>query len=94
MEFEWDPKKSAVNKQKHGIDFIEAQKIWKADVRVEAQAFTVEREVRRATIAFIGEKLWVAIWAPRNGPGNRKVRFISVHRAEGSKYEKRYKEKA
>jgi len=90
MEFEWDPKKSAANKRKHGIDFAEAQQIWKSDVRVEAQGFTAEGEIRKATVAYIGEKLWVAIWTPRNG----KVRFISVHRAEGSKYEKRYKEKA
>ena len=28
MEFEFDPEKSASNKDKHGIDFIEAQALW------------------------------------------------------------------
>lgn len=28
MDFEFDPRKSETNKQKHGIDFYEAQKIW------------------------------------------------------------------
>ncbi|MEH2122456.1 BrnT family toxin [Nostoc sp.] len=28
MEFEFDHYKSATNKTKHGIDFIEAQKLW------------------------------------------------------------------
>ncbi|MEH2160100.1 MAG: BrnT family toxin [Nostoc sp.] len=28
MEFEFDLNKSATNKAKHGIDFIEAQKLW------------------------------------------------------------------
>jgi hypothetical protein len=28
MEFEFDANKSATNKTKHGIDFIEAQKLW------------------------------------------------------------------
>ena len=28
MEFEFDAKKSEINKKKHGIDFSEAQAIW------------------------------------------------------------------
>lgn len=88
MEFEWDPEKSAANKRRHGIDFKEAQNIWRSSKIVEAQALTVEGEIRKATIGEIGNKLWVAIWTPRHG----KSRFISVHRAEGTKYEKRYKE--
>ena len=30
MKFEFDPQKSAINKAKHGIDFIEAQALWKS----------------------------------------------------------------
>ena len=88
VEFDWDPEKSKANKEKHGIDFEEAQKIWESKIRVEAEALTMEGEIRKATIAKIGHRLWVAIWTPRD----EKVRFISVHRAEGTKYEKRYKE--
>ncbi len=88
IEFDWDPEKSRANKKKHGIDFEEAQKIWKSKIRVEAEAITMNGEIRKATVAKIDDSLWVAIWTPRVG----KVRFISVHRAEGTKYEKRYKE--
>ena len=28
MEFEFDQNKSKINKQKHGIDFYEARKLW------------------------------------------------------------------
>ena len=28
MKFEYDEKKSQINKEKHGIDFVEAQKLW------------------------------------------------------------------
>ena len=28
MEFDFDPKKSESNRQKHGIDFYEAQGLW------------------------------------------------------------------
>ena len=30
MEFEFDPRKSEGNKAKHGIDFVEAQALWKS----------------------------------------------------------------
>jgi len=29
MEFEFDPAKSATNKVKHGLDFVEAQELWR-----------------------------------------------------------------
>lgn len=29
MDFEFDPKKNASNLARHGIDFIQAQKLWK-----------------------------------------------------------------
>ena len=28
MKFEYDENKSQINKQKHGIDFLEAQNLW------------------------------------------------------------------
>jgi hypothetical protein len=28
VEFEFDPGKSAANREKHGIDFVEAQVLW------------------------------------------------------------------
>ena len=31
MRFEYDPAKSAANKAKHGIDFAEAQELWRDD---------------------------------------------------------------
>jgi uncharacterized DUF497 family protein len=30
VQFEFDPRKSESNKAKHGIDFIEAQALWKS----------------------------------------------------------------
>lgn len=42
MEFEFDERKSASNKVKHGIDFIEAQEIWVDTNRVEVAARDVD----------------------------------------------------
>lgn len=32
MQFEFDPRKSGINKAKHGIDFVEAQTLWKSKI--------------------------------------------------------------
>lgn len=53
MKFEFDPAKSASNKRKHGLDFIEAQALW-SDQRVEVQAKTEGREIRYANLGIIG----------------------------------------
>ena len=38
MEFEFDPEKSLANKLKHGIDFDEAQELWRDPERAFAPA--------------------------------------------------------
>ena len=42
MGFEYDPRKSAENKRKHGIDFEEAQELWADFGLVEIPARTVD----------------------------------------------------
>jgi uncharacterized DUF497 family protein len=32
VQFEFDPQKSGRNKAKHGIDFVEAQALWKSKI--------------------------------------------------------------
>jgi uncharacterized protein len=85
VQFEFDPDKSQRNKEKHGLDFVEAQALWRDDRRVEIPART-RGEPRIATIGSIASEIWVAVWTPR---GNA-VRLISVRRArtnEGKLYE-------
>lgn len=52
MTFEFDPAKSASNKAKHGLDFIEAQALWNA-ARVRVMANTVDGQARYAIIGTI-----------------------------------------
>ena len=76
MEFEFDPAKSASNKVKHGLDFMESQALW-ADLRmVEAPAMS-EDEPRFLAIGRIDGKHWTAICTLRG----EVVRIISVRRA-------------
>jgi uncharacterized DUF497 family protein len=74
--FEFDHEKSAVNKRKHGIDFIEAQDLWNDDDLLEIPAKT-EDEKRFMMVGKIKEKIWSAIITYRNS----KIRIISCRRA-------------
>lgn len=76
MDFEYDRVKSASNKKKHGIDFIEAQAIW-ADVdRLEIPGIS-EDEPRVLIIGKISDKCWTAVITYRND----RIRIISARRS-------------
>ena len=83
LDFEWDPAKSELNKKKHGISFDEALEIWNGvDMTVKEIAKSQDGESRSATIGFVGDKLYTAIWTERG----QKKRLISVRRSrEGEK---------
>ena len=76
MDFEFDPKKSAANRSKHGIDFVEAQALWADPDLVEIPARTTD-EPRLLVVGTIEGKHWSAVITPR---GDR-TRIISVRRA-------------
>ncbi len=76
MEFEYDPAKSASNKDKHGIDFEEAKALGKDDDLLEIEARSGE-ENRFFAIGRIGGVSWTAVCTIRNG----RLRLISVRRS-------------
>ncbi len=76
MDFEFDPAKSATNKQKHGIDFVEAQSLWLDPYAIELPARDVD-EPRMMVIGRIAGKHWSAIVVYREG----RTRIISVRRS-------------
>ena len=82
MNFEFDPKKSESNKNKHGIDFIEAQELWNDADLLEIPAKTTD-EMRFLVIGIIGEKHWSGIITYRND----NIRLISVRRARNEEIE-------
>ena len=76
MPFEWDPQKSIANKEKHGIDFEPAKRLWPDENRVEIHA-SHPVEDRWILIGKKDDKLWTAIYTVR---GNA-IRIISVRRS-------------
>ena len=80
--FEFDDLKSQKNKEKHGIDFIEAQKLWDDTALIEIPART-EDEPRFLVIGTIHEKHWSGIITYRG----EIIRIISVRRARTEEIE-------
>ena len=76
MDFEYDPRKSEVNHQKHGIDFVAAQALWRDPALLEIPARTVD-EPRWLVIGQINHKHWSAVITMRGSV----IRLISVRRS-------------
>jgi uncharacterized protein len=82
MEFEFDLQKSESNKEKHGIDFYEAQAMWDDPDIIEIPARTVD-EPRFLAIGKISGTYWSGVIAYRSG----KIRIISVRRSRKEEIE-------
>jgi uncharacterized protein len=59
VDFEFDPQKSESNKAKHGIDFIEAQALWRSKHVLLGAKDALEK--RYMVIGMIGRQHWSAI---------------------------------
>lgn len=77
MKFEFDPQKSLSNKQKHGIDFVEAQSLWDDWDLLEIPAKTIEDQGRCLVIGKIDEKHWSVVITYRGDT----IRIISARRS-------------
>ena len=82
MEFEFDPVKSESNKDKHGIDFVGAQRLWEDMDVLEVPART-EDEPRYIVIGRIDGTHWSAVITYRE----ERVRVISVRRSRNTEIE-------
>ena len=80
MKFEYDQTKSAANKAKHGIDFEEAQALWKDEKHLVIDS-AYKAESRSLVIGSIGGACWVVVVTYRL----EVIRIISCRRAR--KYE-------
>jgi len=82
-------KKSLINKEKHNIDFVEAQKLWQDEDALVVPANIVDDETRYALISKTLTKCFVAIFTIRDDI----YRIISVRRCrknEEKNYENNY----
>jgi uncharacterized protein len=82
MLFEFDPRKSKKNKEKHGIDFLQAQVLWDDPDLLEIPARKLD-EPRFLVIGKIFEKHWSGVITYR---GDR-ILIISVRRSRPEEVE-------
>jgi hypothetical protein len=75
VQFEFDPEKSDSNKAKHGIDFVEAQALWKSSHVLFHAKDALEK--RYMVIGTIGDEYWSAIITYRGSA----IRIISVRKS-------------
>ena len=82
MKFEFDPAKSESNREKHGVDFIEAQLLWLDPMLLEIPAHTSD-EPRYLVIGKIGDRHWSGVVTYREN----RIRIISVRRSRSEEVE-------
>jgi len=82
MEFEFDKRKSAANKRKDGIDFVDAQTLWDDPDLIEIPARTKD-EPRFLVIGMIVGKHWSGVITYRDN----RIRIISVRRSRKEEVE-------
>ena len=82
MTFGFDPLKSCTNKEKHGIDFLEAQHLWLDPERIVVPATTMN-EIRYLMIVRLNGILWSAVYTIRGD----EIRIISVRKSRQNEKE-------
>ena len=76
MTFEYDHVKSRKNLAKHGIDFVEAQKLWQGAMAVFPSRHPGEQ--RELAVGMLEGVFWTAVVTLRGAGG---IRLISVRRS-------------
>lgn len=82
MEFEYDEQKSLSNKNKHGIDFVQAQELWQSRT-LTIPTYQGNDPSRELVIGIIDDKHWSAVTTQRG----KKTRIISVRRSRKNEEE-------
>ncbi|MCX7097084.1 MAG: BrnT family toxin [Methylococcales bacterium] len=87
MAFEWDDKKNAINRQKHGIDFSTAIAVFDDPNRLEAESTRPEHgEMRTVTIGMMGSVLVITVIHTDRGQNKRIISARLASKAERKRY--------
>lgn len=81
--FEYDEAKSKANKEKHGIDFEEAQALWKNQKHLIFDSVNINDELRHLLVGTINGICYVVVFTMRED----NVRIISVRRCRKNEKE-------
>lgn len=89
IDYQWDPKKSNINKQKHRIDFVDAVGVFEGKWSLTIKQEIIREEQRFATIGvdFLG-RIIVAVYTYR-GNGILLISARPATKTERNIYEQR-----
>jgi uncharacterized DUF497 family protein len=76
MVFEWDEAKRQSNLGKHGIDFLDARRLFDGRPVVTARS-SYQEEERYLTTGIVNDRFVTVVWTWRNN----RIRVISARRA-------------
>jgi uncharacterized protein len=80
--FEYDESKSKANKEKHGIDFEEAQTLWDGEYLI-FKHIQINNEERFLLVGYLDKLCYVAVFTMRE----ENIRIISVRRCRNNEKE-------
>jgi uncharacterized protein len=91
MDFEWDAAKETTNLEKHGIDFVDAVKVFNDPHHLEEDSSRLEHgEQRYRAIGMVADLLFTVIFTDRQD----RRRIISARRARRNERERYNQSKA
>jgi uncharacterized DUF497 family protein len=80
MEFTFDPRKDAINLQKHGVSLADAVRLDWDGMRVKLATRRDYGEERYLGIALLGDRLYSVVFTPRD----ETLRIISLRKASNT----------
>lgn len=88
MRFEWDLRKNRANQRKHGLDFADAEEMFRGVLVVEPDTREDYGELRWRGIGTIRDLTAVVIFAERPPDTIRIISLRKAHYEERAEYEK------
>ena len=73
MNYEWDEEKRLINLRKHGLDFMDADLVFEAPIKVTVDAGRADED-RLADLAEVNERVLLLVYSMRG----QTVRCISL----------------
>lgn len=81
MRFEWDPRKAAINKRKHGISFELASLIFDDPIVEEYEEAIDNGEIRYRALGTVGRELLFVVYTSFAEGDEEVIRIISARKA-------------
>jgi uncharacterized DUF497 family protein len=92
MKFEWDERKNHANVEKHGLDFADAHKVFKAPMLVKLDEREDYGEYRWIGIGLMDMRVVVIVFTEPKENTSRVVSFRKATTDERKRYEQAYKD--